>query len=355
MSAQCDCAVVGGGPAGAVAALVLARAGRAVLLCHEPPSRGPTLGESLPGAARPLLRDFGLLEVLHTGPHLVSHGNVAVWGSRQPVAVDGIDDPHGVGWHLQRPRFDADLRMAAVAAGAVLWSGRVEVSADAAGWSLRLGGRVERAAWLLDASGRRALAARLGLARRLRDESLVAVCTTTVASGGVGDSRTWVEAVPDGWWSCSRLADGRQAVALQVDADLAAAVLHTPGAWQARLDETVHLRGLLRDAVFPSAPRGVEACGGRLAVPVGSRWVAAGDAALSFDPLSAQGVFFALYSGIRAAQAVCGALRGDDDAPGAYAARLESIRAAYLRQQRHFYGLERRWPEHAFWRRRQGA
>ena len=76
-----------------------------------------------------------------------------------------------------------------------------------------------------------------------------------------------------------------------------------------------------------------------------------GDAALSFDPVSSQGIFNALYTGIRGAQAIDTALAGDRQAVPAYAARLEQIRSAYVGHHRLVYQAERRWTDHPFWTR----
>jgi 2-polyprenyl-6-methoxyphenol hydroxylase-like FAD-dependent oxidoreductase len=52
--------IAGGGPAGAITALVLARAGHRVLMA-DCTSGAARTGEALPPAARPLLRDLNLL------------------------------------------------------------------------------------------------------------------------------------------------------------------------------------------------------------------------------------------------------------------------------------------------------
>ena len=67
--------MAGGGPAGAVAALTLARAGRRVLLAERRPAQRFKIGEALPGAARPLLRDLGLWDAFVADGHLPSYGS----------------------------------------------------------------------------------------------------------------------------------------------------------------------------------------------------------------------------------------------------------------------------------------
>ncbi len=203
--------------------------------------------------------------------------------------------------------------------------------------------------WLIDATGRRARIARQQGAHRCRDDGLVALYTWAVSGPGDTDTRTLIEAVPYGWWYTARLPDGARIVALHVDAKDAIAILHDPRGFESKLAETIHLRPLFEGRQFLTKARGTEAGGARLDRFMGLGWLAAGDAALSFDPLSSQGIFAALYTGMRAGQAVVGALSGNTIGLEAYNARLDSIRAAYLSQHRRQYQMERRWPKHEFW------
>src|SRR5260370_12826946 len=114
---------VGSGPAGAPAALNLAPTHDVLLIDFrqftDSASNVP-VGESLPPAARRLLTDMGLFESFLEQGHVPCYGNRSVWGGAHPIETDFLRDPDGHGWHLDRNRFDAWLRWAAVNRGATL-------------------------------------------------------------------------------------------------------------------------------------------------------------------------------------------------------------------------------------------
>jgi flavin-dependent dehydrogenase len=99
----------------------------------------------------------------------------------------------------------------------------------------------------------------------------------------------------------------------------------------------------------------VPAASARLDRTAGPDWLAIGDAAASFDPLSSQGIGSALETGIAAAVACVRRLGGDADAFTDAGARYEAAWTEYEAGRMSYYGLERRWPEAPFWARRQAA
>jgi flavin-dependent dehydrogenase len=351
--------VAGGGAAGAAAALALVRAGRRVLLVDD--SAGEfRVGEALPPWARPLLRDLGVLDRFLADGHLPCHGNLAAWGGGEVHATDFVRTPHGHGWHLDRARFDALLRDAAREAGADLRAGvRVrEVERAGPRWRVRLDAEEVECDWLVDATGRRSTVARRLGASRLREDALVAFYARFRTDAPDRDSRTLVEAGPDGWWYTALLPAGERVVAFMTDADLAPrAELLTREGFAARLAESTHVREILRaHGYLPDGRvRGAEAASARLSRCTGPGWAAVGDAALSLDPLSSQGILNALYTGKRAGEAIHRALSGDGSALAEYESRVAEIHRAYHHHRAAYYGDERRWEDRPFWHRRAPA
>jgi flavin-dependent dehydrogenase len=86
----------------------------------------------------------------------------------------------------------------------------------------------------------------------------------------------------------------------------------------------------------------------RLAAPVGPGWVAAGDAAVTFDPLSSQGVLSALLLGRDAGRALL-------DPAFDHRIRWEQVVRRYARERAHWYATETRFAGSRFWSRRHTA
>jgi flavin-dependent dehydrogenase len=358
-----EAVVAGGGPAGAAAALALARRGRRVLLLDASPAGAFRVGEALPPAGRPLLGTLGALDAFLAEGHLPCPGNLSAWGSPGLTATDFLFDLNGHGWHLDRARFDAGLRACARAAGAkVLSAARLAEAEEepGGGWRLavRQGEETQevRCDWLVDATGRGATVARRRGAARLQADALVAFhARFRPAHPGDRDARTLIEAAPDGWWYTALVPSGERVVAFLTDADLAGrAALLSPDGFARRAFGTEHVRAALEAFGYAlhGRPRGADAASARLDRFAGEGWLAAGDAAVSFDPLSSQGIRTALYTGMHAGETLHAHLAGDRGATDAYARRLEEVHRAYVAHRAEFYAYERRWPDLPFWARR---
>ncbi len=360
-------AIAGGGPAGAVAAQVLARRDLEVIVLEAHAAPQLKVGETLPPGLTPLLRHLGLETSLKADGHIRSQGNRSFWGSNQPTESPFLANPFGTGWHVDRRRFEARLAESAREAGAEWrWNARltscVRGGNEGRDWRLTTiqAGRHEilDVDFVADATGRPArLARRLG-ARRVRYDRLTGVTGLLTSPTPTADSYTLVEATQGGWWYSALLADGRLAVAFLTDQDLLERPLRRayadPDAWWQLLRRTEATRERVERAAYRvTTPLKVQpAESSRLDTIVGEGWIALGDAAAAYDPLSSHGVASAMGSGFYGGHAIADLLAGRDEARLAYLDLLERAYCDYLDQLREHYALETRWPEESFWRRR---
>jgi len=159
-----DVWIIGGGPAGATAARLLASWGWSVRVAHRSPATGaghPSLAESLPPSTRKLLAFLGQLDLVDAAGFHPNHGNLAQWGGESRVTHTEVP-----GFHVSRAAFDRVLRESARAAGARFVDAsvrRVDVSEPVRiEYVMSAGGRTQRceARYVLDCSGRAGVIAR---------------------------------------------------------------------------------------------------------------------------------------------------------------------------------------------------
>ena len=85
----------------------------------------------------------------------------------------------------------------------------------------------------------------------------------------------------------------------------------------------------------------------------GSDWIAIGDAALAFDPLSGQGVLKSIDTGTRSASAIARCLKGDARGLSEYETWVKETHQEHLNIRSQFYRSAQRWPTSSrFWSRR---
>ncbi len=119
-------------------------------------------------------------------------------------------------------------------------------------------------------------------------------------------ARTFVEAAPDGWWYTALLPDSTRLFAYHVDPSSTARLLRSSERWEWDLSATGYVGAFFKKRLIGSL-RAADASGAVLDRSCGSGWMAIGDVALSFDPLSSQGIYTAMYSGMLAANTILAA------------------------------------------------
>jgi flavin-dependent dehydrogenase len=359
-----DVAVIGGGPTGTAAAIALSRTGRSVTVLERSHYDYARIGEVLPPAARLPLIELGVWDRFMAEGHAPSPGILSAWGQDEPYENHFIFNPYGHGWHLDRRCLDAMLALAAEEAGASVCRGArvTRLTASSRRWQVEFTTKSERnhlqASFLVYATGRACLLARWQGAKRIFHDRLIGLVGFYSARSARSkrNYQTLIEAAEDGWWYSAWLPDSRLVVAYMTDADLIPkGSVPVSEYWQSRLEHAPHTRFRTNGCVPEAGLRSVAANSYRMDRVTGNNWLAAGDAALSFDPLSSQGIYRALKSGLLAARAIDNCLLGGQTALGEYARRTQRSFDKYLSMRTIIYSQEQRWSSSAFWQRRQNA
>ena len=352
--------VLGAGPGGAAASAELARRGHPTTLVGNTAHRA-NIGECLPPGIRPQLEKAGVWQEFLNAGHVPSAGIRSVWGSPEPADRDFLLSPYGKGWHIDRSRFDAMMCDSALRAGAK-WldcTALREAERTPQGWRLKLashsGDYDVEAPLVIDATGRASVFARRAGAKRNSLDRLAGVAGYFSSGDGPAEPVLLVEAVENGWWYTAPLPEGKLIAVFMTDAAfIQIQKLTQVDHWKAQLNATVHQASRIKEHGFKLAGdvRIVQAESSFLDRIVGDAWIAVGDAAAAFDPLSSQGITAAISSGLDAAQTAAAWLGGDEHAPVAYADRVRRAYAEYLAHRGLYYGIEQRWPMSTFWKTR---
>lgn len=340
--------------------MTAARHGLTTIILEAAPQARWKPGETLAPECNPILKKLDLWELLAARPDIArsSAGVRSLWGSDEVFFRDGFRERFGPGWIIDRAAFETFLSERAVDAGAA-WSWGTSVrSVERVGkeWQIETpdlsDGRI-RARILIDATGRPARFARRLGARRVSYRSQIA---RVIGWRATVEDTGWtnVESAPDSWWYTVRDPGGTQILAwLPGDG--------TAGRSRDKMRRALAATKLIREIVGPPpwhAPlheTSLNAESAALDKHASDGWLAVGDAAAAFDPISSQGLSHALASGSTAAQAAADFLHGRPEALRAYSSDIAAAYEFYLRGLSEHYRSEARWPERKFWQKRQAG
>lgn len=312
-----DVAVVGAGPAGAWAATRLAAGGAAVTLIDGSHPREKPCGGGVSGRALSLLGDSA--GRLAQG---VTIASASFEHRGRTVSMELGDTGGGVRLSVVSRRvFDSYLVDRAAAAGAKLLITRaLDLRREERAWNVTTRGGMVRARWVIGADGPGSLI-------RRRVSAPFERADLSIAAGHYVHGRTSrqidiaFEDHPRGYlWSFPRHDHLAVGTCAQADESTSGELLRITEAWLDR-----HVNGGTRQRYSWPIPS-LRADTLERERPSGEGWMLAGDAAGLVDPITREGIFFALTSGEYAAESI---LEGRDPA-SAYASRLRDTIHAEL-------------------------
>ena len=357
--------ILGGGPAGTATALSLRQHAPSLSLALIEQTKYDELriGETLPPIVQPLLEQLGVWDNFLNEGHVPAYGSCSAWGSEELFENEFIYYATGRGWHLDRRRFDSMLAGEATNRGVTSYGGAKFTASQPSskgGWLLTLqtesGSEISiEAAFVVDATGRRGVfASQQGVRKVLLDQLLgVFMFFSLNGSAPLRDTYTLVEAWEEGWWYSTLVPDEKLAVVCMSDNDVVKKRhLNSSAAWFELMNQTRYVKGRVQQAEPHGAPAVHAAYSHRLERMVGDAWLAVGDAATTFDPLSSLGIFKGLQSGILASYAIGDYFKGSSASLEKYEAILAREFEEYLSTRTEYYRQERRWESSPFWQRR---
>jgi halogenation protein CepH len=348
-----DVAIVGGGPAGSVAAALLAGAGLRVVVLERERFPRYHIGESLLSATMPILEAAGALPRIEAHGFLRKPGGTFQWGRQaEPWSFWFREDPGGRphAFQVVRAEFDQLLLQNARDQGAEVHEEHAVEAIDDDGPSpvvrgVAAGGRAFtlRPRFLIDASGQRALiGTRRGL-RRFNDffknlaifgywrdaERLPGELANHILSAAFGDGWFWYIPLHDGTMSVGAVVDVRRWQTL--------AESSPEDTYRGLVERCPAMRTRLQHATLASPVRIIRDYSYDSSAFHGRGWLLAGDAACFIDPVFSTGVHLASLAGLLAARAVTSIVRDGAPHDESLAAYETAYRGAFDRYLRFLY------------------
>ncbi len=317
-----DVAIAGGGPAGAVAAILLRRHGFKVKLVSVDKSKSRI--EGLSPRVVQILSDLGLPIRGLSAPCL----RQTIWG--------GFDKSSNREYLIERREFDKGLLEQAKLEGVEVCTANIR-KINSSDRSIQIDdGEEIRAGIIIEARGRRATIRKVAL----RGPSTVSISGWT---GEANANSTTIRAINNAWvWQAEDEKRGQWTQVVMDASSVSGGRARLKKCWNEVLTE--------HPIPFPEHPV-IRACELRLATPdLDPRKICIGDAALAMDPLSGSGVFLALSSAKMAVPLVKALLDGEVDlARQFYRDRMVEAFMRQARIGRDFYELAEMPDQNRFW------
>ncbi|MBO6541652.1 MAG: tryptophan 7-halogenase [Alphaproteobacteria bacterium] len=310
---RCEVAIIGAGPAGAVAAANLARAGHHVIILEREIFPRFSIGESLLPQCMEFLEEAGLLGAVQAANFQFKNGAAFEFAGRRTAF--NFEEKFSEGWgttfQVQRARFDKILADGAAAAGADVRYRREIVSAQPNDQGLHLEYVDEagtksslQAKFCLDASGfGRVLPRLLGL-HRPSDfpvrRSYFTHIKDAISPPGFDRNKILITVHPlhrDVWFWLIPFADGTSSIGVvAAESFFGAFDGDELSILQTCVEQVPALTKLLENATYPHPVRFIGGYSAKVSSLHGQSFALLGNAGEFLDPVFSSGVTIALKS-----------------------------------------------------------
>lgn len=371
------------------------------------------IGETLTPHIVVLLEKLGLWQGFLQCKFSPSFGTNAAWGNTSPHVNESINSPYGNGWHIDRTQFDNWLIACAQQQGINFLyhhellshqlledeltdqsvTNKISIkkhyknkssTIPTKKWKLILRNishikentihkndikiKIKKdiqieANFIIDASGRQALFARSQGAKRINDDHLIGVYqfyNIAPHHSNQFESGTLVESDANGWWYSAKLPNNTLVIARMTDADINKRYqYHKKIHWNTHIQYVQHTYARLKKTTefmhnsVTSETHIIAAHSQQLDLCAGEGWLATGDAASTYDPLSSLGIFKAFRNAIFASYALVDYMHGRDTEFVKYQGIIRKDYQHYLKKRTEYYAEEERYTS-VFWQRRCG-
>jgi flavin-dependent dehydrogenase len=351
-----DVIIIGGGPAGIATSLTLTARGISNCVVEATLKPQKKSGEAIPPNAKPLLKKLGLYPFVEDPKHRIYYGNKSCWGSDALEQKSFIKDIYGHGFLLNRIYFERQLRSRLEKFGGHFFVGYrlKKVKTNAAGITVQIESSEGEAAtldgkFIVDATGRKAsVCQQLGIKKQNLDSQFAFTCAITLPTPVTQE--IVVEATSNGWWYAAPQGENELNLMFFTIKALLPPKDKLVAFMQSELKNSHHISKLFDSGncefgAIKIMPAGTS----RLDLPYGENWLAVGDAAYSFDPISSYGITSALASGMYGGHALASTIEGKTEAFLTYRFLMEKTFQGYLERLIGHYAVEQRWLECEYW------
>jgi len=346
--------VIGGGPAGATAAGLLARQGFDVTLLEQSYFPRYHIGESLLPSILQILDLLGARERMEKFGHQVKHGAFLEWGRESwPLNFGELGGNRTYAFQVTRSEFDQMLLDHAASVGARVFQG-IEVRSltfDTQGrpicaqWQQKMKADEQPGAegeisfdFLIDASGRSGIMATHYLRNRRYHKVFQNIAiwgywenADRLATGREGDIA--VSSIPHGWLWAIPLSDGKMSVGVVMhrDAVNAKKSLGMEEIYHQAIADSKMVKKIVQNATMVSGILNEADYSYTSEQFSGPGYFMCGDAACLLDPLLSSGVHLATFSAMLSAACITSLESGEITESEAISFFEKSYRQAYLR------------------------